>query len=640
MSHQWPVQELWGNVMALIALPGLESKVVLEALSRSQAVIEFKLDGTIITANENFCRALGYSVEEIKGKHHRIFCDPAYTATEDYREFWAMLNRGQFESREYKRFRKDGSEIWIQASYNPVFKNGKLWKIVKFATDITAAKLKSAEDSGKLEAISRVQATIEFTPTGDILTANENFLSTLGYTLAEITGKHHSMFCEPDYTRSEAYREFWKTLASGQFVSQEFKRIGKGGKVVWIQASYNPIFDASGRVFKVVKYATDITGRVRAVDEIAKGLTALAHGDLTAKIDTPFIPSLEQIRVDFNAAMTRMAAAMQNVSHNTDEIASGSSQIREASDNLAKRTEQQAAAVEETAAALEQITQTVADSSKRANEAGQLVARTKEGAERSGFVVKNAIEAMGQIENSSKEISNIIGVIDDIAFQTNLLALNAGVEAARAGDAGKGFAVVAQEVRELAQRSANAAKEIKTLISASSQQVENGVNLVDETGKALELIVSEVEEINAHVSAIVVAAREQATGLQEINTAVNTMDQGTQQNAAMVEQQTAASHSLAREAEALNSLLGQFRMGGARTAVASAGGYSAPRPSSAKPAFQPAPAAPIRKAPVKSASATARPVASPARALGQSLARAFGGAAEAPAAKDQDWTEF
>jgi methyl-accepting chemotaxis protein len=597
-----------GVDMAWTGLPGQESKAVLDALGKSQAVIEFKLDGTIITANENFCRALGYSLEEIKGKHHRIFCDPAYTATAEYREFWAMLNKGQFETREYKRFRKDGSEIWIQASYNPVFRGGKLVKIVKFATDITAAKLKSAEADGKLEAISRVQATIEFTPTGEIITANENFLSTLGYTLAEIAGKHHSMFCEADYTRSDAYRDFWKTLASGQFVSAEFKRIGKGGKVVWIQASYNPIFDASGRVFKIVKYATDITGRVNAVDEIAKGLTALAHGDLTATIEKPFIPSLEQIRTDFNAAMARISAAMQNVSHNTDAIASGSSQIREASDNLAKRTEQQAAAVEETAAALEQITQTVADSSKRANEAGQLVARTKEGAERSGFVVKNAIEAMGQIENSSKEISNIIGVIDDIAFQTNLLALNAGVEAARAGEAGKGFAVVAQEVRELAQRSATAAKEIKALINTSSDQVKTGVQLVGETGKALEQIVIEVKDINANVAAIVEASREQSTGLSEINKAVNAMDQNTQQNAAMVEESTAASHSLAKQAAALRELVSQFRIGQ----------HSSHKVMEARP--------------------DASPVASPARKLMASVARATGGAA---AAKVQEgWEDF
>ncbi|KJX89266.1 putative chemoreceptor y4fA [Agrobacterium tumefaciens] len=386
--------------------------------------------------------------------------------------------------------------------------------------------------------------------------------------------------------------------------------------------------------------ARDEAASAFASAELGKGLAALADGDLSYRIETPFVPAIDPVRVNFNSAVEKLQQALRTVGENAAAINAGASEMLSAADDLSRRTEQQAASIEETAAALEEVTTTVRDSARGAEDAGNLVQRARAGAEKSGVVVRKAVAAMREIEKSSGEIGNIIGVIDDIAFQTNLLALNAGVEAARAGDAGKGFAVVAQEVRELAQRSANAAKEIKTLIGASSQQVENGVNLVDETGKALELIVSEVEEINAHVSAIVVAAREQATGLQEINTAVNTMDQGTQQNAAMVEQQTAASHSLAREAEALNSLLGQFRMGGTRAAVAGAGGYSAPRQSSAKPAFQPAPAAPVRKAPVKSASAAARPVASPARALGQSLARAFGGAAEAPAAKDQDWTEF
>ncbi|MCZ7856128.1 MULTISPECIES: methyl-accepting chemotaxis protein [Agrobacterium] len=386
--------------------------------------------------------------------------------------------------------------------------------------------------------------------------------------------------------------------------------------------------------------AKDEAASAFASAELGKGLAALADGDLSYRIETPFAPAIDPVRVNFNSAVEKLQQALRTVGENAAAINAGAAEMLSAADDLSRRTEQQAASIEETAAALEEVTTTVRDSARGAEDAGNLVQRARAGAEKSGVVVRKAVAAMREIEKSSGEIGNIIGVIDDIAFQTNLLALNAGVEAARAGDAGKGFAVVAQEVRELAQRSANAAKEIKTLISASSQQVENGVNLVDETGKALELIVAEVEEINAHVSAIVVASREQATGLQEINTAVNTMDQGTQQNAAMVEQQTAASHSLAREAEALNGLLGQFRMGGARAAVASAGGYSAPRQSSAKPAFQPAPAAPVRKAPVKPASATARPVASPARALGQSLARAFGGAAEAPAAKDQDWTEF
>ena len=594
-----------GNMAFLLANAG-DSKSILTALGRSQAIIEFSLDGTILTANENFCRTLGYSLSEIKGKHHRMFCEPAYVASPEYREFWASLGRGQFDSREYKRIAKDGSEIWIQASYNPVMRGGKPYKIVKFATDITARKQKSAEDSGKLEAISRVQATIEFTPTGEILTANENFLKTLGYSL--IVGQHHAIFCEPDYTRTEDYRKFWQTLASGQYVAEEFKRIGKGGKVVWIQASYNPIFDANGRVFKVVKYATDVTERVRAVDELAHGLTALANGDLTARIDNPFMPALEKTRVDFNASIEKLHQAIRTVNTNTEAIAAGSSEIRTASDSLAKRTEQQAAAIEETATALEQITQTVSNSSKRAIEAGQMVGRTKAAAERSGDVVKKAIGAMDQIENSSREISNIIGVIDDIAFQTNLLALNAGVEAARAGEAGKGFAVVAQEVRELAQRSANAAKEIKALITTSSGQVKNGVDLVGETGKALEQIVSEVQDINLNVIAIVEASKEQSTGLLEINKAVNALDQNTQQNAAMVEESTAASHSLAREAATLRSLVAQFRIGQHSSHI------------------------------IHQARPDAPPVASPARKLMAQVARAAGVGASAKA--QEGWEDF
>ncbi|SCB36010.1 methyl-accepting chemotaxis protein, partial [Rhizobium hainanense] len=350
-----------------------------------------------------------------------------------------------------------------------------------------------------------------------------------------------------------------------------------------------------------------------AVSQLADGLQGLASGDLTRQITKPFIPSLDQLRIDFNQAVERLHAAMQKVAENAGAIASGAQEIRSASDDLAKRTEQQAASVEQTAAALEEITITVSGSSTRAHEAGQLVRKTKENAEHSGRVVRSAVEAMGKIEASATEIANIIGVIDEIAFQTNLLALNAGVEAARAGEAGKGFAVVAQEVRELAQRSAQAAKEIKSLINTSNDHVKSGVSLVGETGKALEEIVVQVQQVDGNVNAIVEASREQATGLKEINTSVNTMDQGTQQNAAMVEQATAAAHSLASEAEALFQLLSQFRI--ASHATGKAG----------KPLA------------IMSTDTVSKTAISPARQLTKRLANALHGNA---AVAGGDWQEF
>jgi len=307
--------------------------------------------------------------------------------------------------------------------------------------------------------------------------------------------------------------------------------------------------------------ATAARDQAHAVEAIGAGLSKISAGDLTALINAPFAADYERLRVDFNTTVSKLQTTMVSVIERSDGLRAGAAEVTAASDDMARRTEQQAASLEETAAALDQITATVKRTAEGAVEVRTTVARAKTEAERSGEIVQDAVRTMSQIEDSSRKVSQIIGVIDEIAFQTNLLALNAGVEAARAGDAGKGFAVVASEVRGLAQRSAEAAKEIKALISASSDQVAQGVERVSQAGKALELIAAEVSQISGVVGEIAASAHEQATGLHQVNAAVNQMDQITQQNAAMVEEASAAAHALREETDALSALIAQFRVG-------------------------------------------------------------------------------
>ena len=364
------------------------------------------------------------------------------------------------------------------------------------------------------------------------------------------------------------------------------------------------------------------------MEAIAGGLAKLSDGDLTYRLEQEFPDAYKRLRMDFNGAIGQLEDAMGTIVHAANSIGAGSDEIASAADDLSRRSEQQAASLEETAAALDEITATVRRSSAGAQEASKVVGSTRSDAERSSVVVRNAVEAMNQIEKSSQSISQIIGVIDEIAFQTNLLALNAGVEAARAGEAGRGFAVVAQEVRALAQRSADAAKEIKTLISTSSQQVNQGVSMVGQTGDALQAIVGKVSEIDALVSEIAASGQEQATGLNQVNAAVNQMDQTVQQNAAMVEQSTAASHALKGEAGNLMQMIGKFRVNGAvaqttRTSSRSTSRPAAPAPRAAAPAPSRGPAA---------ATTTSRPGVNPVAAAQAKLAKAVGAS--------DDWEEF
>lgn len=563
-------------------MKSLDAAGQLEAIRRSQAVIEFSTDGTILTANENFLEAMGYRLDEVRGKHHSMFVTAEERRSSEYREFWASLARGQYHAAEFKRVTKSGADIWIQASYNPVLDlNGKPFKVVKFATDITEEKLKSADSLGQLNAISKAQAVIEFEMDGTIVRANDNFLMTLGYDLNEIIGKHHSMFVDAAERKTPEYKEFWAKLNRGEYQTAEFKRIGKGGQPVWIQASYNPILDLSGKPFKVVKFATDVTARVLADEDtkhkVAATLEAVRHaaqGDLTQQMPVrgedaigqigegmdAFLKNLRTSFIEMTRGVDSVAQAAQGLnsisqqmSGNAEETATQAMVVSAASDEVSKNVSVVAASSEEMLASIREI-------SKSANEAAR-VARS------AVSVAESTNQTVAKLGDSSIEIGKVIKVITSIAQQTNLLALNATIEAARAGEAGRGFAVVANEVKELAKETAKATEEIGQKIDAIQNDSRAAVTAIGEISSIINqindvsnTIASAVEEQTATTNEIGRNVTEAARGTTEIArniTGVATAAQNTSQGA--VETQTSAV-SLNDMATSLSTLMAQFKV--------------------------------------------------------------------------------
>ena len=438
-------------------------------------------------------------------------------------------------------------------------------------------------------ALDTNQAKVEFHTDGRILEVNENFSKMLGLQAEQLVGVAHDEIFKFDPKLAKDRGKVWDRLLAGETIVGRFKLHDKSGKESILEGTFSPVKDARNTTFRIVLLGSDITQSQHAlaaaeqeqaemkrkqdevVDALRVSLKSLAAGDLTTKIETAFSEEYETLRCDFNDAIENLLGAMSSVVENAGMIRGEAAEISNAADDLSRRTEKQAATLEQTATALDQLTSSVRSAADGAHQASGMVDEAKSHAEASGKVVKEAVEAMGEIENSSNQISKITSVIDDIAFQTNLLALNAGVEAARAGDAGRGFAVVASEVRALAQRSSEAAREINNLISKSGSLVKRGVGLVGETGAALEGIVKSVSEVANNVMEIAASAGEQSSGLAEINTAVNQLDQVTQQNAAMFEETTAASHALTREAENLHQTTERFSIGDRRPVTTSAG---------------------------------------------------------------------
>ncbi|MEO9483695.1 MAG: PAS domain-containing protein [Ekhidna sp.] len=526
----------------------------LEAIGKSNAVIEFNMDGTVLKANDIFLQTVEYSFDEIKGNHHRMFCETQYANSSEYRMFWERLNQGEFVSETFKRITKTGREIYLQATYNPI-KNleGKPYKVVKFALDVTEDKVRSADFSGQLDAINKSNAVIEFNMDGTVRWANENFLDTVKYKLDEIEGKHHRIFCEPGYSSSAEYKLFWDRLNRGEFITETFKRVDKNGEEIFLQATYNPIKDLNGVPYKVVKFAIDVTQQRKAnaatqeaANEVSRVINALDEGDLTQRYSVESAGELGRMGESLNKALLKLSNLISTIISSASSLGSASSQMSGSSQEMSQASTEQASSVEEISSSMEQMLANIQQNNNNAQE-------TEKIASKAATEIVESNEAVDQTVTSMKMIADKISIIGEITRQTNLLALNAAVEAARAGEHGKGFAVVAAEVRKLAERSQVAASEINKVSFES-------VDIAQKSGDFLRNVVPNIQKTSDLVQEISAASIEQNSGAEQVNSAVQQLNQIVQQNASTAEELASSAEELGAQADMLREAVSFFKV--------------------------------------------------------------------------------
>ena len=617
-----------------------ELRANIDAISRSQAVIEFELDGTIITANNNFLNTVGYSLDEIQGQHHRMFVEESYASSAEYRQFWNALAAGEFIAAEFQRFGNGGREIWIQASYNPIFDaDGRPYKVVKYASDITEAKQMALEITESKERagaqVEQILSVVNRAAEGDyseeITVAGDDAIGSLADGLrsfladkkvadtemARISSMMEQapiniMFADTDFKIRYMNPASRKTLQSieshlpikaADMMEQSIdvfhknpshqrrilsdpnnlpvqSNISVGPETLDLQVS--PVYDQNRNylgamvTWEVITKKLEMERQIKEkteqerqqaeltqqkVDVVLELMNSVADGQFDLNVPDLGDDAIGKVASALEKAVGAVRDALQEVREVSGTVATAANQMSGASDEIATGAQRQAARLEETASSLEEITTTVKQNSENAQEARQLANGSRDVALEGGNVVGDAVQAMSEINDSSKQIADIITTIDEIAFQTNLLALNAAVEAARAGEQGRGFAVVASEVRNLAQRSASSAKEIKSLIQDSASKVQKGTELVNKSGETLGEIVDSVKRVTDIVAEIAAASQEQMTGIEQVNKAVAEMDRVTQANASQTEEMNGTSRSVLDHASQLNDLVGRFQLG-------------------------------------------------------------------------------